>query len=163
MTDYYTQIKPSWRRQAAIERDEQMYTGLEYHGKQRTGFDPYGADGKGETLANKKQWHRLCRRNRGDGTQRHSDLLREIDTIATTLEITPHQRARCKDIIDSIGSTRSVGACDWRVVIVATITIVVNRDNRHIQRESCYSELMGAMPISRSSVHSVRDTLRTSL
>lgn len=170
MTDYYSHIQPCVDRDRTTEMDTTAIDDSTPWAKSRTRFFHTDAShGVLRSSGSRVSWKELEKYHEGmyesDYRQRlaDADKERDIETLFTQTEITAHEQQQCRDIIRSIETPNAVGVSEWRVVILATIILVVNTYGRHIQREEIYDTLVEALDVSRSTLYSARDNIRSHL
>lgn len=93
--------------------------------------------------------------------QNESDTKRDIEILAGQMDVTEYQQNRCQHIISrDIDDLSEIGTWDRRVVIFALLTLIVNKEQRHIQQEDRYGDLIDDIGTSRSAIHEARERLR---
>lgn len=159
-----------FRDEDDVDRDVDFTSKDDGRSQSRTWFHANDGDHNGDPLDDPEKWERLSQVNNGQlhdseypSRRNGSETRRDIDVVATQLDVTEYQKKRCKHIIETVGDLREKWSSDRMVVVFAMMTLIVNEDDRHIQRENVYGEMIEEIGTSRSAIHSLREKLRVHL
>lgn len=167
MSDYYTQIDAHPDRVEAAENDDTAHDGGIEYSAARTWFKSSDSD-RDILMSNGRRhsWREMKHINAGkyESEQaariRVNDTERDIDIFATCMSLSSIEKQRSIDIIDSRGGVGAISDCDRRIVILAVMTLVVNENGRHVQREAIYGDLIETIGCSRTAIHTTREKIR---
>lgn len=159
-----------FRDEDDADRDVDFTSKDDGRSQSRTWFHANDGDHNGDPLDDPEKWERLSQVNNGQlydsgyrERRRSAETVRDVDVVATQLDVTEYQQQRCKHIVESLDDLRDTWSRDRMVVAFSAMTLVVNEDGRHVQNENKYDAMIEDMGTSRSAIHSVREKLRDHL
>jgi hypothetical protein len=93
---------------------------------------------------------------------REEDKRRAIDTFATQLDATPHQRRRATHLlIDVLDIEKNFGSYNTEQIALGVLSVVIqDEDGRLLTDEDAYVDLRNALDISASGITRIRRTVR---
>ena len=131
----------------------------------KTSFDQ---DYDGDVLMSdgeRRPWWYLYKYNQGHydsedkEVRRQTKFRRDAATWSSHVDLSPHQKRRVLFHVDDL-DINEFGQTSTEEVIVALIAFIANKDNRWIQREKEYQNLLNSLNISSDKVKKVSRRLR---
>lgn len=93
------------------------------------------------------------------GQNLRADTRRWSDTFTSQLEMTPHQRRRVECIVEDLTMSH-MAHYSAQEVILGTITIVANEDNRFVRDEQAFKELVEDVGSDMYTIKRIRGLVR---
>lgn len=142
-----------------VEYDFEVPRSDDGRGKYATGFRLFDVE-------DRSKWERLLRLHLGVGESsrkednREVNRCRDVEAFVSGLGVTDAQRERCVFLVRELELEEVNRRASFEVIALGVISLVLNSDDRWVQREECWVDLLDGLGVEKSEVRSIRGDLR---